>query len=518
MKSYTKILLSAFLLFCTITAYGQVTNLTVNGATSNFTMVSGSNISWTYNVPAGSTALGEIWYDVNGSGTIDAGDVLYQAFDQTDGDTQGHNGPPDMDGKANGVITFSMPAGIAPGKYVFRFTEGGSSATIAGTATPLPSPAYTIQGTITAPAGKSAANIFVELKRSEKYQPNFWDAVTDANGNYSIAMNSDTAGNPWRISLISNPFPPNIINPAEYDVTISGSLTGKNFSFASAAAQVAGTVKDENGNAMANASVSINSYSSISPVNIDVKTNSSGVYQIGLTQADLSQSSQAWTLESYFEGPNGYTTTQLDGRAFVQTISPGDSIVRNFVIYNANSTISGTVTLNGMAPGFPISFAAVSPDSAQSTTVSASNGTFSFPVSNKIYSYDIYFYNSSQIFYMNNVTAHPGQTNVQVILSTSPLGIKQVSNNAPKAFSLEQNYPNPFNPATNIQYSVPKSGYVTLKVYNELGNEVETLYNGNQNAGIYNVTFNAAKLASGIYYYQLRSGNLISTKKMILLK
>ena len=521
MKNYTKILIAVFMLFCTIAAFGQVTNLTINGSTSNFTMTSGSNISWSYNVPAGTTTLGEIWYDVNGNGTIDAGDILYQSFNQTDGDTLGQSGPPDMDGQVNGIVTFSGPVGIAPGKFVLKFTEGGVSATIAGTANPLSSPAYTIKGTVTAPVGKSAANIFVELKRKDKYQPNFWDAITDANGNYTIAMNSDTAGNPWTITLNSNPFPPYVITPAEYEVTISGNITGKDFSFTAAAAQVAGTVKDENGNPIANANVNINSFDATNPVNINVKTNISGEYQIGLTQADLNQNAQSWIVYSYSEGSNEYTTTKLDGRAFIQTISPGDSTVRNIVIYNANSFVTGKVTLNGNVPGFPIQLAAVNPDSAQSTTFSdASTGNFSFPVSNKVYSYQIYFFNTSQMYYMNNVTVHPGETNVQVALSTTMQGVKNDPNKLPESYSLEQNYPNPFNPATTINYSLPKDSKVVLDVYNLIGQKVATLVNREQQAGSYSVQFSAAsrQYTSGVYFYRLQAGNFVETKKLILLK
>jgi hypothetical protein len=83
---------------------------------------------------------------------------------------------------------------------------------------------------------------------------------------------------------------------------------------------------------------------------------------------------------------------------------------------------------------------------------------------------------------------------------------------------LMSNYPNPFNPSTQISYQLEKAGLVSLKVYDILGRNVATLVNRYQDAGKYNVTFNAANLASGIYIYQLRTNNLISTKKMILMK
>lgn len=86
------------------------------------------------------------------------------------------------------------------------------------------------------------------------------------------------------------------------------------------------------------------------------------------------------------------------------------------------------------------------------------------------------------------------------------------------SYKLEQNYPNPFNSITNIRYTIPQSGRVTLKVYNLMGSEVATLLDRYQNTGSYDVIFQADGLSSGIYFYTLASGNYIATKKLILLK
>ena len=89
----------------------------------------------------------------------------------------------------------------------------------------------------------------------------------------------------------------------------------------------------------------------------------------------------------------------------------------------------------------------------------------------------------------------------------------------PVSFNLEQNYPNPFNPTTKISYDLPDETNVTLKVFNSLGQEVMTLVNEQkQQAGRYQVTFNSAGLASGIYLYKIQAGNFVQTKKMILMK
>ncbi|MFZ2323179.1 MAG: T9SS type A sorting domain-containing protein [Ignavibacteriaceae bacterium] len=88
----------------------------------------------------------------------------------------------------------------------------------------------------------------------------------------------------------------------------------------------------------------------------------------------------------------------------------------------------------------------------------------------------------------------------------------------PGEYKLEQNYPNPFNPSTTITYQLPNSSKVTLKVFDVLGEELITLVDEYKDSGKYEVQFNASDLPSGVYFYRIRSGNLIETKKMILLK
>ena len=88
----------------------------------------------------------------------------------------------------------------------------------------------------------------------------------------------------------------------------------------------------------------------------------------------------------------------------------------------------------------------------------------------------------------------------------------------PKVFELSQNYPNPFNPTTVIQYSIPMNEFVTLRVYDVLGREVQTLVNKEQSAGVYNVEFNASKLTSGVYFYRIEAGKFVAVKKLLLLK
>ncbi len=119
----------------------------------------------------------------------------------------------------------------------------------------------------------------------------------------------------------------------------------------------------------------------------------------------------------------------------------------------------------------------------------------------------LYFYNNSQ-------------NQPRYDLHTSGDGtsdIKEFDNSNP-AFYLNQNFPNPFNPTTNITYSLSTNGFITLKIFNLLGEEVATLVEGFQNAGIHSVKFEAKNISSGIYIYKLNSIENILTKKMILLR
>ncbi|MBZ0202734.1 MAG: T9SS type A sorting domain-containing protein, partial [Ignavibacteria bacterium] len=83
---------------------------------------------------------------------------------------------------------------------------------------------------------------------------------------------------------------------------------------------------------------------------------------------------------------------------------------------------------------------------------------------------------------------------------------------------LSQNYPNPFNPSTKIDFSLPNSSNVELKIFDVLGREVYTLLNEEFAAGNYSVDFNASELPSGMYFYKLTSGEFSEVKKMVLIK
>jgi hypothetical protein len=95
---------------------------------------------------------------------------------------------------------------------------------------------------------------------------------------------------------------------------------------------------------------------------------------------------------------------------------------------------------------------------------------------------------------------------------------RNVGASLPETYVLQQNYPNPFNPSTRITFAIPKSGYTTLRVFDMLGREVASLFDGMAEAGWYEVAFHAPTLSSGVYLYRLESAGSVSTKKMVLMK
>ena len=107
--------------------------------------------------------------------------------------------------------------------------------------------------------------------------------------------------------------------------------------------------------------------------------------------------------------------------------------------------------------------------------------------------------------------------NITAVIS----GVSEISSVA-DVFTLAQNYPNPFNPTTKINFSIPKSGYVSLKVYDILGNQISDLVSQDMTSGTYSIDFNAAvngkALSSGVYFYRLKTADFSEVKKMYLVK
>lgn len=518
-------LLFLFSLFISLPAYSQVTNLLVNGQSSgtNFSMASGDQLGWSYDVPTpGDTTLIVIWVDANQNGTLDANDVVWTSFYQVDGVINTQGGPPDLDGLANGHVVFQQNLGLAPAHYIMVFTNHNISKNVIGTVTNLVSPTFTISGNVTVPAGVSKANIMLSLtSNSGNGQQEFWDAITDANGNFTIHKNADTSGNPWSVNIDNSTIFGSAIVSNGYSITLTpgtSTYNGNNFTVTASAASISGTVRDEFGKP-AITQVQVNN--SQGNINRRIPTDQNGVFKVGFLPSEL-PAANLYLGSSYTSDQNN--TNYVTGFYGLASIKSGDAVNHDIIIFKTNSTISGRVTLNGNSPNYNLQLICMNSDTGFVFTTTDINGYYTAHVSNKIYNYSIgpQTVNLPPGYVSSSIQVHPGETNANINITLS--GVNSDNSTTPKAFNLSQNYPNPFNPSTSISYQLPSDAYVTLKIFNVLGNEVKTLINGFIPAGSHQVQFNANGLSTGVYFYTIKANSLNgkqsfqNTKKMILMK
>jgi len=138
-----------------------------------------------------------------------------------------------------------------------------------------------------------------------------------------------------------------------------------------------------------------------------------------------------------------------------------------------------------------------------------------------IYNYQGYFpifFTSNELLYRCDANIAHQYELVQIMEYTIITNIGSVNNSDVKEYFISQNYPNPFNPITKINYSLPNSELVQIKVFDVLGNEIKTLLNDYKQAGNYEVEFDASNIPSGVYFYRMISGSYLETKKMMLLR
>jgi hypothetical protein len=125
---------------------------------------------------------------------------------------------------------------------------------------------------------------------------------------------------------------------------------------------------------------------------------------------------------------------------------------------------------------------------------------------------------SGNVYVTGYVTENSGMDDYGTIKYSQLLGIKNISGTIPDNFSLGQNYPNPFNPKTIISFGIPSGGFVTLKIYDNLGREIAVLVKSMLKPGVYEADWDASNYPSGVYYYRLATGSYAETKKMTLIK
>ena len=495
------------------TMFGQISSLLVNGSSTYFSMESGGQLSWSYDLPIGGTATLAIWIDANGNSTLEPGtDVMWQSFYQIDG-RDDLNGPPDMDGQVNGQIIFEMEVGLAPARYIMSFSNNSSTVSIPGIVSPLTSPVFTISGNVAVPLGQSAQYITIALENHSQNGGKFWNAITDASGNFSVQMDADTSGNPWKLAIDNaEALNPAIISPDRILLTIDEGVattyTGNNFIFTEVAAEINGTVTDDEGNLIIGADVYLGNNGG--SLNRYVRTDITGTYRIGFLAAEL-PASNIW-----LGSGNAEDMSIVSAVYRLPLINAGNTITKNLVIYRTNSTITGNVTLDGNAPNMNIEMYATVTDSGYVRTFTDFNGNYTLNVSNKLYNYNVSPGYLPSNYNSYSITAHPGQTNVNFNFTLTDIESNQSL--IPNEFSLEQNFPNPFNPSTSIRFNLPESGMVKLTLFNILGQEIKTLVNEFKESGVHTINFNASELNSGIYIYKIDSGSFTQTRKMTLIK
>ncbi len=221
----------------------------------------------------------------------------------------------------------------------------------------------------------------------------------------------------------------------------------------------------------------------------------SGSYSVKGTVASFSGFSFAPVIATSFP----FTERPADFSGYYEFTSVGsDTLLIAIALYKNNNAIGGgifqsTVNISSYTQ-FNIPIIYVSSDAPDSAGISISIIPF------------LNSHNGSEIF-IDDISFSGNATSVNE-------GNLQV----PLVYELKQNYPNPFNPSTTIEYQIPKLSHVSLVVYDVFGNQVSVIVNEVKQAGKYSVNFNAANLASGVYFYKIEAGNFVQAKKLIILK
>ena len=226
---------------------------------------------------------------------------------------------------------------------------------------------------------------------------------------------------------------------------------------------------------------------------------------------------------------NTYTSGTSDLGVTVADTRVGDSIRANVTVTIFNNLPTGNYYLRVMAIERWIVY--TSPPGTNGETVFGNVFRRSFPTSQGTvipttagtHNYVFTYYNDpvwkdSSIYTMAFVQNDNDKTFMNSGRPGMLVGIEPYINETPEKYLLNQNYPNPFNPGTNIKFSIPEQGNVTLKVYDITGTEVKTLVSGEHKTGSYNVYFDGSGLSSGVYFYVLRTNEFTETKKMMLVK
>jgi protocatechuate 3,4-dioxygenase beta subunit len=366
-----------------------------------------------------------------------------------------------------------------------------------------------------------------------------FDAVTDSAGNYSVKVNAGDTVVVFAHAKSKGYFSQYYNDKSSFldadRIGISGDTSNINFVLKHKPVfenGISGTILNSDSNAVSSIVLAIRiSGSKTGPRKYNAITDSLGNYSMtNLVPGNyiLLAIPQGDYLPTFFK----YDGTQtLLWKNADSVIVDSNSLVTgiNFTVMDepdsGAATVSGNVTDNQGNPMVGvIVFATDQNRSIFSFGITDQKGNYticglipgSYTITSDSYDYTS---SSSSSATLNYSTADSTTATASFILTPETVtGIVSSTPAVIQNYTLYQNYPNPFNPSTTISYFVPSAGKVVLKIYNILGDEVTTLVNGEQEAGTHRIVFNAANLASGVYFYQIRAGNFVATKKLILLK
>ncbi len=210
---------------------------------------------------------------------------------------------------------------------------------------------------------------------------------------------------------------------------------------------------------------------------------------------------------------NGLAASSGTTNAISRTTNGGLTWVSQTIPSGVTSGYVSIKFINGTSTAYLINSSASATITAKSTDFGATWTTIA-PVSGVNGITHMEYVRVGQTVYLYAISSTGA---VMKLVDNVLVGVEN-NNSIPEEYKLEQNYPNPFNPTTTINFSLPKSAFVTIKVYDILGKEIKTILSENKDSGNHSVLFDAGDLPSGIYYYKIIANNFIDTKKMILLK
>jgi hypothetical protein len=224
---------------------------------------------------------------------------------------------------------------------------------------------------------------------------------------------------------------------------------------------------------------------------------------------------------------NGVGSVSTKGGKMSVTADTSKTFILTLTNSAGSRNYKATITVLAPVSGFPVGSFSASPDTlvtsgvvtltwtnSNATSASIDNGVGSVSIKSGSLSVTA----DTTVTFILTLTNSAGSRNYKATITVLSPARGTASSPRPVEYSLRQNYPNPFNPSTTIRYEVPWASHVTITVYDMLGRQVSVLVNEMREAGVHEVKFDASNLASGVYFYFLRAGSFVDTKRLLLLR